>query len=213
MSLNVPAETEFRWSGKKEKAAALVAADELPDDVIASTVGVNRRQITRWRQHPVFASRVQGLIEKVRDAVERRGISDLQNRVAAANDRWKLMQDVIAARAEEGKSHIDVPGAETGLLVAKPRLVKVYQNWDPDVKEASASEPDEDDDVLYSAKRYVTLYEWAVDTGLLHELREIEKQSAQMLGEWSEKRELTGPGGAEVVVHYVNDWRDPSKET
>lgn len=43
-------------------------------------------------------------------------------------------------------------------------------------------------------------YEYAVDTGLLRELREHEKQIAQELGEWTEKSELSGPNGGAIPI-------------
>jgi hypothetical protein len=59
----------------------------------------------------------------------------------------------------------DAPGGSTGLLVEK-------------VKET----------------KFGPRYEYAVDTGLLRELRELEKHIAQELGEWTEKSEVSTSG-------------------
>ena len=89
---------------------------------------------------------------------------------------------MIEARAEE---HKDVPGGSTGLLVRQVKLVKIYSVPGQDLED---DEPDAAD-VLCSAKLNQVVYEYAVDTGLLKELREHERQAAQELGQWTEKHE------------------------
>lgn len=195
MSQNVPTDTPFRWTAAKEQAAALLAADSLTDEQIAAKAKITRRQLVRWKQTPAFADRIASIVEKARAALERRGISDLANRVAAANARWLAMQEVITARAADGKEHPDVPGAATGLLVAKLRVVRV------------------EDDSEDGARRSIDVMDWAVDVGLIHALQSEERQTAQMLGEWSEKRELTGPAAGPIVIEYVNDWRAQPDES
>lgn len=48
----------------------------------------------------------------------------------------------------------------------------------------------------------IDLYE--VDTGLLREMREHEKQAAQELGDWTERVQHDGA----LSIRYVNDWRN-----
>jgi len=43
---------------------------------------------------------------------------------------------------------------------------------------------------------------YAVDGTLLREIREIEKQAAQELGQWSEKHEHTGPDGGALILTF-----------
>jgi len=45
--------------------------------------------------------------------------------------------------------------------------------------------------------------EYAVDTGLLAELRAHEKQAAQELGQWVEKGEIRGSREAPLVIEHV----------
>lgn len=173
----------FRWSKRTEEAALLVAKDEQTDTEIAKACKISQRQLERWKLHPDFAARVQEHRDAWREQIKAQGIADRQNRVDAANDRHQRMQRVIEARAEE---HAAVPGGATGLLVRTAKLVKVY---------TSDADPDDSDDggeTLYSAKRDVIVYEYAVDTGLLKEMREHEKQVAQDLGQWTEKQEHAG---------------------
>jgi len=185
MSPNVTTHAPFKWTGRSDRAAVLVAEDLRTDEEIAKEAGVTKRQLERWKQHPEFAARVDQVGEQLRAAVLAEGISRRENRVAALNDRWQRLQQVIEARAEDMP---DVPGGSTGLLVRQVKLVKVYSTTtNPD----DVDEPDEAD-VLISAKLSQEVAEYAVDTGLLKELREHERQAAQELGQWTEKSEHSG---------------------
>lgn len=159
----------FRWSKAKRRAAELLAAGELSQDAIADAVGRSRRRLFEWRQHPEFQDAVERQSKELERAVFSRGIARRVRRVAAYQDRWERMRAVIDQRAVSHAME-DVPGGQTGLLAH-------------DVKSVGSGE---------FAER-VDLYE--VDTGLLRELRELEKQCAQELGQWVEKVAPTTPGG------------------
>lgn len=98
-------------------------------------------------------------------------ISSRNARVQALQERWDKMRQVITERAVhyakggDDESDAIVPGGETGLLVK-------------DFKGKEADQP------VYK-----------VDTGLLAELRNHEKQAAEELGQWTEKRQLTDADG------------------
>ncbi|MHC5543152.1 hypothetical protein ACYOEI_33435, partial [Singulisphaera rosea] len=97
-----------------------------------------------------------------RTTVRRRGIAILERRVDALHDRWLRMQTIIEERAAD-KEMDGVPGGKTGLIVRQTR------GSGPD------AEPIDD---------------YVVDTALLKELREHEKQAAQELGQWVETRKI-----------------------
>jgi hypothetical protein len=102
-----------------------------------------------------------------------KGLVELSNRVDALNARWNRMHAVIDKRAADDS--MTGPGADTGLLV------RSYKT-------------------LGSGDSAVTVEEYQVDTGLLKELREHEKQAAQELGQWSEKARVEqGPMQVQVV--------------
>src|SRR5689334_22365863 len=106
-----------KLSQNQEKAAALVAADVLTDDDIASEVGIKRQTLWRWKKTEEFSVRVSEITEAARKAIVERGILEKQNRLEALRDRQKLMADVIRQRAEYLK---DVAGGgSTGLLVKR----------------------------------------------------------------------------------------------
>ncbi|HLL74824.1 MAG TPA: hypothetical protein VK421_06130 [Pyrinomonadaceae bacterium] len=156
---------------KKERAAFLVAEDRLTDENIADELSITRRTLARWKLEKGFQARVVEIKEETRRALVARGIVEKQNRLDALNDRWERMRQVIAQRADNLKG---VPGGgNTGLLV---RQVKG----------------------IGKGEDFQVVEEYAVDTGLLREMREHEKQAAQELGEWSERHEHTGKDGADL---------------
>jgi transposase-like protein len=166
----------FRWSRPATLAAQLLAESELTYPEIAEKCGVVRQTLYNWRQQPEFKARVQEEIEEYVAVVRRRGIARLEKRVDALNDRWRRMQRVIEARAQTYAD--DAHGAETGLLCRTVR-------W----------EGTGDD------RRAINEYEF--DAALAREMREHEKQAAQELGQWTEKRELSGDPDHPVVVKVV----------
>jgi hypothetical protein len=175
MSENVSENGPFKWDRLREKAALLVAEDKLTDAKIGAACDVTERTIERWKRHPDFKARVAEHVEAYRATIRARGIAILENRVDALQDRWERMKGVIAARAEE---HASIPGGESGLLVRTVRGVGSGEDFE-----------------------LVELY--AVDTGLLRELREHEKQAAQELGQWTERKDLT-TGGEPIVLKVVS---------
>lgn len=168
MSQNV---AKFEWNGKRAKAAQFVAEDQFTNEEIAAKLGIERRTLDRWKSHPDFQAEVKRIVDETREKIVARGIAEKQNRIDALNRRWKLMDDVIQQRAENLKSVKG--GGNTGLLVRQVKGVG-------------------------SGEAFQLIEEYAVDTGLLKELRGHEKQAAIELGEWSEKRELTGKDGEDL---------------
>jgi hypothetical protein len=169
----------FRWTERTVEAAALVAKDELTNQEIAGKVGVTPQALGKWKANPEFMARVDGHIAEFAETIRRRGIAQLGRRVDALNDRWNRMRRVIESRAEAYAD--DMHGGDTGLIC---RTVKWERKWNEERKENES----------------VPVYEYEVDTGLLRELREHEKQAAQELGQWTEKKELSGHGGGPIPI-------------
>lgn len=167
--------TRFKWTDKAESAALLVASERHTNQQIAETLGVGKTQVDRWKTYPEFRARVDEHQEDFRATVRRRGIGQLERRVAALNDRWERMQRVIEARAEAYAD--DDHGGETGLIRRK------LMGWSG---KGEDKEP---------------IFDYEFDAALLKELREHEKQAAQELGQWTEKRELTGQNGGPIELN------------
>lgn len=164
---------------RQEQAAVLVAADERTDAQIAADCRIGKATLERWKLRADFQERVAYHRDLWRKKVETQGIADRANRVKAANERWRKLQRVIEERAEDPAVDT-VPGGSTGLLV---KTIKVVGNG------PSAYEVDE----------------WSVDTALLKSLLEHEKQTAQDLGQWTEKVAPTTPDGTK---EYASESRD-----
>jgi hypothetical protein len=169
----------FPWSAANEAAAWDVAEDALTDAEISAKADVTRQTLCNWKSHPDFAARVEGHRSAIREAVRSRGIAIKENRVAALEDRWRRLRRVIEQRAASPQ-FAEVPGGSTGLISR-------------DQKGLGKGEDFEIVDV------------YRVDTGLLKELREHEKQAAQELGQWADKHEISGPDGGAIPVSIFDE--------
>jgi transposase-like protein len=172
--------SDFRWTETNRQAAKLFAEGNLTVGQIAENLGVTRQTLFNWRQNEEFKKWLDELSDEFKAEVRRVGIATVEKRVHAQNDRWVRMRRVIEARADD-PSMADVPGGNTGLMVRTVKRVVVETD-------------------IQGHPRSTEVEEFAVDTGLLKELREIERQAAQELGQWLEKKEITGKDGGPVIV-------------
>lgn len=168
----------LQWTEKSILAAQLIAEDALPDVRIAEQVGVAMSTLSRWKAEPAFQTRVAAIREETRQKLIKAGIAAKQNRIDQLVERHRKMVEVIGQRAEHPDYNARrpdgtpvVPGGDTGLLVRKETPTKQGR-----------------------------IVEYQVDTALLAEMRATEKQVAQELGEWAEKREVSGPGGGPLQI-------------
>src|SRR5579885_265318 len=209
MSENVSPEAPL--TGRQQEAAALLAQGRLTREQIAAAVGVRDRTLYRWQRQPGFQARVGLFRDEYRRAVLERGIADRVARLDELNERWEKGRRVIAARAEEGRRRnelaraverrraagedlpreiaglVPVPGYETGLLT---RTLKQ----------------------LGSGAAVRIVEEFAVDTGLLAELRQMEQQAAKEVGQWVDRGEVTGKNGAPIQGQHSLDLAEASEE-
>ena len=171
--------TAFRWTRQRASAAMLLARDEQSDEQIAASLGIARRTLDYWKGAPEFAERVRANVVKMEERVLSIGIAQRAKRVEAKHERWELMRQVIRERAED-PSVADVPGGKTGLVIRQLKSIGMGRNNQ-------------------------TVEEFVVDTGLLSELRAHEKEAAQELGQWTEKRELSGDPKRPIYVERAVD--------
>jgi hypothetical protein len=164
----------FPWCKASRKAVKYLALGRYSDSKIAAKIGMSRATITRWKRHPEFVEAVDRLINDYRHAVRWQGLAILERRIDRLNRRWDGMHKVIRERAASPEMQA-VPGGTTGLLV---RTVKGIGSGDA----------------------FQVVDEYAVDTGLLRELREHEKQAAQELGQWVDRSEVEQTTKAYVTV-------------
>lgn len=168
----------FRWDEQRREAAQLIAEGKLSYEAISRKLNVTSRAIFDWRQDAEFQAHVNAITEDFKQAVRRRGIAVLERRVAAQNDRWLRLQQLIEARANDPAMQ-DVPGGTTGTLVRQ------YKQ-------------------LGQGPSAITVEEYVFDAAVFKELREIEKHASQELGQWTEKKELSGPEGGPLAVNSTS---------
>lgn len=153
---------EANKTALRERAAFLVAEDKLSDELIAAELGIGKRTLERWKQGADFKARVAQIIAEVGEQLKAKGLADREKRLAGLNDRHERMNEVIKQRADNLKGVSG--GGNTGLLVRQVKGIGKGQDFQ-------------------------VVEEYAVDTGLLREMREHEKQAAIEVGDWTEKRE------------------------
>ena len=173
--------TPWTWTRPRKRAAVLLAEDALTDQQIADTLGIDRATLHHWKKRPEFAAAVRRLADELGEVARRHAIGRKTRRLQALDARWHALQRLIAERAADPALQ-HVPGGQTGLLVRTLKSI----GGGPAVREVE---------------------DFTLDAALLKELREHEKQAAQELGQWSERRQVTGQdGGAlEVVVKRLGD--------
>lgn len=133
---------------------------------------MNKTTLERWKRRAEFKAKVEEHRAYWREQIKAEGLANRQNRIAALNDRWARMKRIIEAR--EQCTPVEV-GGDSGLLVHQVKMIG--KGDDAEI-----------------------IDEYAVDTGLLKEMREHEKQAAQELGQWTEKSEIKGDV---IVRQYI----------
>lgn len=151
-----------------------MAEDRLTNEQIATEIGLTRQSIDAWKLAPEFQARVAQIVADVRAAVLARGIADKQNRLDLYEDIKTRLVQVVAERAAD-PTMAGVPGGRTGMLV------RGYKS-------------------IGSGESARTLEEYEVDGGLAREIREYAKQAAIEVGDWAERRELSGKDGGAIAL-------------
>jgi hypothetical protein len=165
----------------RERAAALIADGELTSEEVADEVGVNRWTLWNWRRHPDFAARVRAITERAAEELERHAIARKLRRMGGYDRRWRALHQIIEERANDPAMQ-SVPGGRTGLLVRRTKVIGSGEN---------ARE----------------LEEYEVDTALLKELRELEKQAAIEAGQWAKQHEVRGAAAPVSVIPDLEELR------
>ena len=167
----------FKWTQKAEKAALLVFQDDLLDEDIAKECGVVRSTLSKWKALPEFQARVEEIAEAARKSFRKKSLASKEARVSVLDDIHSRLLKVVEERAKQHENIDDLDaspaaGASSGLMVLTVKH-------------------------LPGGGR---VEEWAVDTGTVDSVLKVQKQAAQELGDWTEKKEHSGPGGGPLSV-------------
>lgn len=191
-------------NAKQLLAVPLVAAGEhLP--AIAARLHMTDRQLFRWVKQPAFAAAVAAETERLMEALRKEGLTNKQNRLDALNADFARLEQVLAERSRDPLV-ADVPGGETGLIVAEPILIKM---WDAGDGERDATNGEAGP---LGAKPVGTrvVYSYKIDDALLHRRQQLAKQMAIEIGEWEERRKVAASG--QVDGHIVHEHTHSSRD-
>jgi hypothetical protein len=122
---------EWKWSARRELAAKLVAADDMPDVKIAAQVGISQRVFYRWKKWPEFQARVNEHREDFRKRVFGSRFCRRENRILIRQQLIDKCLQIIKERAAT-PGYEKIPGGTTGLVtprfrVLEGRVVTEYQ--------------------------------------------------------------------------------------
>lgn len=163
----------------RRKAAQLIADDRLTDQEIADQLGVGRATLARWKLEPLFQRRVQEFTEAYATRILNHGIARKERRIEVLNVLHEKMLQVIDERATD-KEVAHVAGGTTGLIVKNIKGIGKGEDF-----------------------QVVEVFE--VDTGVLRELRAVQDQVADEVGNRIKKHEVAGPGGGPIPVSLLSD--------
>lgn len=172
-------------SAKQLKAALLVGEDSMSVARIAEECGVSERIIHKWKLNPEFMDAVRQKVRELDEATSQFRFAKRRGRIAAleqmAEDHLTIMAERAAWFAENDP---EVPGGRTGRIIKRIKVIGVGKN-----------------------STQVTEYE--EDKGLDSNFRDTIKQIAQERGEWSDKKEVSGPNGMPLLPIIELRIREP----
>jgi hypothetical protein len=156
---------------QQQKAAELLAKG-VKVAKVAKALGLCERTIYNWKLDAIFKSEVARIEAEWRGRARQYGAADQDYRLRDLNDRYARLRAVIQQRARDPQFQ-EVPGGKTGLLtVSYKMMTRLDSSTDPPTR---ITEP---------------VAEYAVDTGMLAEMRAIEQQTAIELGQWKPKSQV-----------------------
>ncbi len=206
----------WEWNTVREKAAQLVAQDELTDLKIAESIGVAEVTVERWKRVPEFRARVAEIVAAVAKALEQYAIADKDERLADLNDCWMRIRRAMDDRGRSPEMQA-IPGGTTGLFVRTLKSIRVPVTPKSD---AAASSPvpgtsetgsaessgvpvEVENDAVYVANTTAqVIEEFVFDAAMLRERRDLAEQAARETGHRRTKIDhtLSGPKGGPLEI-------------
>lgn len=169
-----PSGGTFAWGVQQTRAARHCADDTLSDAEIAYDCAIGKATLERWKLRPEFQQRVVALRAELAAAELTGGIADRQGRVDKLERLLARLEQVVLERAAQPTMR-RVAGGTTGVVVHQTKMVGMGKN-----------------------ARLID--EYVVDAGTIREMRALMQQAAQELGQWTERREVSGKDGGPVHI-------------
>jgi hypothetical protein len=153
----------YEKSKIKEQAAQLLAEDRLSDEKIAEKLDIGRTTLSEWKLQPQFAARVKAIVDAHAERAMHYGLARKEKRIQVLNDLHGKILQVIEERALDPEL-AKIPGGKTGIVT---KMLKGIGHGDD----------------------FQIVEVYAIDTAALKEIRAIQDQVAQELGQKVEKYE------------------------
>lgn len=169
---------KFKWTADKLMAAALLAEGRLTIPQVAERMKVTSRAVDKWKAHPEFAAKIRAIMAEAEQAVTQYAVAQKAQRVARLNQDWLSLQDVQDARkaamADQDADPLRLGQFRAAALAAGMTSGNVVVEWV--TSPTGGFRP-----------------QFKVDTSLLREVRDIEKQVAAELANWEQTLNVKGP--------------------
>ncbi len=179
---------------KRERAAVLIAEDEQTDEAIALAVGVTRKTLHNWKQDPGFAALVGDNVGRIQAGMLKLTIAKKHKRLEVLDDLHTKALQVITQR---GFRHAgELAEAESAAMATR----RFFGTNTPE--EAATGLLVKQETTNNSGIKTVN---WAVDPGLMKEIRALQEQAAKELGQWVEKGEVNVGGSLKREYVIVRD--------
>lgn len=192
--------TDFLWDARRTRAAELLAADELSDEAIAQECGRSRRWLSDCKLAPAFMERVgeirARLAQAIAEKLEAESLGRRENRIRALDEDFRRTQRIVDERGADPAEWADAPGYRSGLLthtVKSVRAGSVYKAHTAGVNGIVLKDEDGEPIAMLDgadSPEFEIHHVYEFDAALVRERREISKQIAQDLGQWSDKSEI-----------------------
>lgn len=178
----------FRWTGERERAAVLVAEDELSDRQIAESLNIHHKTLAAWKRHPDFRAQVAHHAEDIARAMLRLTIAKKHKRVKVLDDLHSKLLTVIDERADE---YANRARDETAEALARRAMRSVFGGDDEIPAGAGTGLILKQYKQIGAGRNAQLITEYAVDVRTIGEIRALHEQAAKELGQWVEKSETT----------------------
>ena len=160
----------------QDRAAQLVAEDELSDSQIGRLCGIDRRTLTRWKKRLQFQEKIEQIRTVWKQELEGNSVSARLEHLALLDWSWKAMLEFVDHRARSPEMQ-NVPGGKTGLLYSRQKS-------------------------FVSSGEVHILKDYYLDVKLLKALRRLEVRAAKQSGQWG--RPLSAQPGLRLPPPHIS---------
>ena len=173
---------------RMERAARLVAEDELTDEVIAEQCNVTRRQLANWKHLPEFKARVAEHVAQITHQIMHSGYCRVDKRLALLNKNVSRLEAIIGAKREQVLKEREAKRTEI-TSEALDDDEEMEQHYLKALGELAA-QPGADQGLHFRKEtpvKHGVQIEYLIGTNIIAEERALLKHIAQETGEWVER--------------------------